>query len=413
MTAAPSQEAAARDGAAANLPRPGYWALVAAGEPFRFLFVLGVVLGVIGVALWPLYIWNITAMYPGQAHARVMIEGFLASFVVGFLGTALPRLLGVPKFTIFETLGFAAALCTVTALHVMGRIFWGDVVFLLLLLGFVTAVVVRFFLREDVPPPGFVLAGLGLLCALTGTIFYLLPHVAPSFGSPWRATMARLLLFQGFPLLPVLGVGAFLLPRFFQLPSRHAFPESSSLPPGWVARAALALACGVAVIASFALEADGQLRWGAGLRAAVIAGYFASEVPFFRKAGEGGSITLGVRIALLCIPVGYALVAVWPERMSSWLHVVFISGFGMLTLMVATRVVFGHSGQSHLFAAPLKSVRVFTALIVLAMLTRVSADWMPDVRMSHYAYAAVAWIAGALVWAIAILPSVRKPDDEP
>lgn len=412
MTAAPSQEAAARDGAAANLPRPGYWALVAAGEPFRFLFVLGVVLGVIGVALWPLYIWNITAMYPGQAHARVMIEGFLASFVVGFLGTALPRLLGGPKLTIFETLGFAAALTGATALHVAGRMVWGDVVFFVMLLGFLAALVGRLFFREDTPPPGFVLVGLGLLCALVGTAFYLLPQVAPSFASPWRAGMARLLLFQGFPLLPVMGVGAFLLPRLFQEPSRQAFPESRSLPPGWLRHAALALACGLAVIVSFAMEADGQLRWGAGLRAVVIAGYFASEVPFLRKAGKGGSIGFGVSVALLCIPVGYALIAVWPERMFSWLHVVFISGIGMLTILVATRVILGHSGQSRLFAAPLKSVRFFTALIVLAMLTRVSADWMPDARMSHYAYAAVAWIAGTLIWAFAVLPSVRKPDEE-
>jgi len=51
------------------------------------------------VLLWPLYVWHITAVYPGLAHSRIMVEGFLTCFVVGFLGTALPRLLDVPRTT--------------------------------------------------------------------------------------------------------------------------------------------------------------------------------------------------------------------------------------------------------------------------------------------------------------------------
>jgi len=53
-----------------------------------------------------------------------------------------------------------------------------------------------------------------------------------------------------------------------------------------------------------------------------------------------------------------------------------------------------------------------SALVTLAMLTRVSADWMPAIRLSHYAYAAVAWAAAVLVGMIFIPPGVRKKDDE-
>jgi len=49
---------------------------------------------------------------------------------------------------------------------------------------------------------------------------------------------------------------------------------------------------------------------------------------------------------------------------------------------------------------------------MLAMATRVSADWMPELRMSHYAYAALAWSAAALVWAFYILPGVKRADGE-
>lgn len=55
--------------------------------------------------IWPLYVWKVTSVYPGMPHARIMIEGFLGCFVTGFLGTALPRLLGVPKVSLLETCG--------------------------------------------------------------------------------------------------------------------------------------------------------------------------------------------------------------------------------------------------------------------------------------------------------------------
>src|SRR5213078_4726011 len=39
-------------------------------EPFRIFFPEGVLAGILGVSLWPLYFTGITKFYPGQAHAR-------------------------------------------------------------------------------------------------------------------------------------------------------------------------------------------------------------------------------------------------------------------------------------------------------------------------------------------------------
>jgi hypothetical protein len=36
---------------------------------------------------------------------------------------------------------------------------------------------------------------------------------------------------------------------------------------------------------------------------------------------------------------------------------------------------------------------------------------MPDLRLSHYAYAGLAWAAAALIWVAYVLPGVRHPDD--
>jgi uncharacterized protein involved in response to NO len=391
---------------------PGYWSLVAAGEPFRLLFPLGAAIGIFGVLLWPLFVWNVTRMYPGPMHARIMIEGFLTCFVIGFLGTALPRLLDVRRLTIFETLAAAVALTGIPWLHFSGATLWGDCLFFLVLGGFAVALGVRFVARQDTPPPAFVLVALGLASALAGAAVLIISQAGPSLLPVWWQAAARLLLFQGFVLMPIMGIGAFLLPRFFGQPSRQTFPESRMIPPGWKPRALFALACGLAVIASFVLEARGETRWGMALRAAAVLVFFVREIPFGGRQWARGSLALGLRLALLSIPLGYALMAVWPERTFSFLHIVFISGFGLLTFIVASRVVLGHGGRSQFFTAPLLSIRLLTALFVVAMLTRVTADWMSAIRMTHYAYAAVAWITGILIWAVAILPGIRHPDSE-
>lgn len=156
-------------------------------------------------------------------------------------------------------------------------------------------------------------------------------------------------------------------------------------------------------VAGFASE-------GRGVRAAAFVVYFFHEVPVHRAGWGGGSLAFGLRIALFAIPVGYLLAALMPARAIALMHVVFITGFGLLALIVATRVVLGHSGQSEKFQSALWPVKILCGLIVLAMLTRVSADWMPKVQTSHYAYAALAWIAGVLVWSAFILPGVTRAD---
>ena len=77
------------------------WAIVCE-EPFRIFFPAGVLLGLIGVSLWPLFYSGIGIAYPNIAHARLMIEGFMASFIFGFLATAGPRLTSAPRFSLSE-----------------------------------------------------------------------------------------------------------------------------------------------------------------------------------------------------------------------------------------------------------------------------------------------------------------------
>ncbi|MBC2603547.1 NnrS family protein [Puniceicoccus vermicola] len=389
-----------------------YWKLVAAGEPYRLLFPVGTLVGILGVSLWPAYVWGQIDFYPGTIHSRIMIQGFLTCFIIGFLGTAFPRLLGVRRFQLEETLSWTTALVAGSLCHIFGSLTWGDFLFTLSLLLLLGSLFVRFRKRQDTPPPGFILVLLGLSCAWVGGILLLFEPITPETISQSWFVFAKLALNQGYLLLPVMGIGAFLIPRFFGLPNRQNFPESLALPKGWIPRAAFALFCGILVIASFLLETLHYDRSGFGLRAFAVFLYFARELPLHRAQLRQGALALAMRLSLLSIPLGYLLMAIWPQWQGALIHVVFISGFSLLTFTVASRVVLGHGGSSHLFKAKLVSIYGVTGLLVLAMLTRVSADWMPHIRNSHLGYAALAWIVGTVIWLMRFSPLLRREDKE-
>ncbi len=383
-------------------------------EPYRILFPLGWTLGIAGVLLWPLFVYGLYP-YPALPHARVMIQGFAACFILGFMGTALPHMLESKPFRVTEVFALAGGLLWVSVLHVAGYSAAADGLFVCVLITFLFFGARRWPARRDMPPPGLVAAMLGILCAILGTIIQALyfPMNLPAVLFP----LGKLLLYQGFLLLPVLGIGGFILPVFMGYErklSTGSVPGFPSRKPSrtWWKQSGVLLAFSLVVIGSFALEAAGQVRGGYFLRAATLVIFFARYIPIHRDQRATGALSWNMRIALFCVVLGYGLAAIWTLRHLALLHVVFMTGFGLLIFAVAARVIVAHGGQRHLFAAHIVSVWVMFGLVVLAMLTRVSADWMPATRFNHYAYAAMAWIPGALVWAWGLFRYLFSRDDE-
>jgi uncharacterized protein involved in response to NO len=384
--------------------------VVVCEEPFRLFFPLAVVAGLVGTLVWPLHFAGWMTWYPGVNHARILTQGFFGAFMVGFLGTALPRMLSSPRFTGPEVGLLFALHATLIVAHALARTAAGDALFLALLGVLMISLGLRVLQREDVPPPGFVLVGLAFLCGAGGTVLALMQErLEDRF---FWLYLRPLLQFHGFILLPILGVGGFILPRFFGLPNRHDFPESRTPPPGWTRQALWALVVGVAILVTFVIEAKGMPRLGSGLRFLVSAGYLYWQVPFFRSTVRKSSLAFALRIALLLLPVGFLAVAVFPMHRVALLHVTLVGGFSVLTLCVATRVVFGHSGQPAAFTARLRWLTVAVVLMLAGMVTRISGDYWPKILVTHYSYGAVLWAAGLLLWGIRVLPSVRRSDPD-
>ncbi len=373
-------------------------------EPYRFLFPLGWFLGVVGVSLWPLFFYGLIPVYPATAHARIMIQGFAASFVIGFLGTAAPHMLEAPSVRTWFSFVMGMGLLLVSLLHIFQFTVWGDMLFALLLAVFMVTIGSLWPRRTSMPPPGMLAVAAGVLGAFFATLmlslnrYYEIPDFLYFFS--------RLLLYQGFLLLPVMGVSATLLPNFTGYARTQMTPNTRERSPQWTALAMRWIIFVALILASLAVEAAGYIRAGYMLRGIVLIGFLYLHLPVWRRHQALGTIAWLNRLSLLAVLMGYLVAAVWTTQYMAWLHIVFISGFGSLIFAVAARVIWAHGGDVPRCLKAHPVLWWVFGLLTLAMLTRVSADWMPAAQLSHYAYAAMSWVVGAVLWAWALR---RKP----
>ena len=380
-----------------------------AREPFRIFFPAGVLAGIIGVSLWPLHFAGWIEAYPGQNHARIMANGLFGGFILGFLGTALPRLLSVPTLRVWQTFSLVVMHLAMVTAFATARTYLGDVLFLALLLSFVLFLSLRIPRRQDSPPPGFILVGMAFASVITGAVLAVIEH-RTEMDPSWIA-LQRLLSYQGFVLLPILGIGPFLLPRFFGMVSTHDLPDALAASKVWKQKAALALGAGVLIIVSFVLESRGFYRTAYTLRFLTTAAYLLKEMPFARvPRSNAPGLSLLIALAVLCL--GFLAVAVLPAYRVGLLHLTLIGGFAVLTFVVATRVVFGHSGNIAKLKQRNRWLFVSVGLMLFGMATRISGDFLPRILASHYTYGAIVWIVGVLIWSACVLPKILIADNE-
>jgi uncharacterized protein involved in response to NO len=364
-----------------------------ASEPFRVFFFSGALWSVVGVSLWPLFYQGQLGFYPAIMHSRLMIEAFGGAFVVGFLGTAGPRMASAPKLSPAELLGLfalhqASALCHLRLHH-----FWGDALFALLLLALTLSLTVRVArFRREWPPPQMLLALTGLFCGISGAILLMLPSTAID-AQKYR--LAGLLLYQGLLLPPVLGIGSFLFPRI--LGGEFGDPTSPKMTRIKRRRAVLAA---LLLVGSFFVEAYGWPQPALALRTLTAVAYLLLEVRWRLKPGEPppGSLASGLRWSLASGLGGLLLAGSFYSQHVAMEHLLYIGGFGLLMLVVGSRVLFGHSGDLPGFERRSGLVRFLIFLGLLTATTRMTPGFLPQLTVSHLQYAAWSWSALALLW---------------
>jgi len=356
-------------------------------DPYRLLFPLGIAYALIGAGLWPVHAW-LGVAYPGALHRLIMIEGFELSFVLGFLLTAMPGLTKGPachpvELAIAMALSVAfgsAALAGATGLA--HGFFAAAIAFLL--------VVLSRRLRPAPQPRALelVFVWFGLLCGLTGGIRQaVVPGIDP-FGSR--------LVSLGLVLSLVLGVGSLLVPAFIGLPDPLAIPGIARAHErrGRGAFYAVLLA---ALIGAFVAEALGRPALGATLRAATATVVVALVWKTFRVPARRDAAAFALWSSGWFVVAGLWLAALFPAAMLAGLHLVFIGGFGLITLGIGTRVVVAHGGYPVTDERRVLSPLVVT-LVLGALALRLAAQWVPARSTALLGWSGTAWVGAWLAW---------------
>lgn len=379
-------------------------------EPFRLFFPFATLAGLIGVALWPVMSLGWSENYPGPSHARLMVQGFFGGFIFGFLGTAMPRLVEARPLSARETLSLLALFLVNVAANVVGLNALADACFVGELVLWFTMLKRRCHGGLDQPPPSFVLVGLAFASALAGTALGLAGRYRELDEA--SALLARLLSYHAFVLLTVLGAGGFVLPRFLGLGSRQRVPGSGPAPTGRRRTAGVAKGSGVVILGSYALEAAGWSRVAAIARTAAVVAYLCHEMPVERLRWHRRGVQWQLVTGLICVPSGIFAAGWFSAMRLTWSHLELVGGFALITIGVATKVVSGHSGGREQIERFNPGLTVGALLMLLGLAARISGDYLPGGQANHYAYGAVCWIGGALLWATCVLPRVRWADPE-
>jgi uncharacterized protein involved in response to NO len=257
----------------------------------------------------------------------------------------------------------------------------------------------RFRRRQYEPPETFSLIGLGLIAGAAAALINF--GIAANLVAPSWDLLGRRLLSEGMVLLLVLGVGGFLGPRLLgyaavpQFGSRQGRQIGSTRP--------FYAGAGLAVLLSLVGEYGFGIGPMAFLRAAVVTAVISATVQPWRLPSTRTTLAWCVWISHWSIIASVWLVAALPLYRIDLLHVLFIGGFSLLILAVATRVTLSHGGHSLALEQRSWPLRIGSTTMLIAMLARVGAPFAPSTYFEHLAFAGLLWVAGMLAWGACLL----------
>lgn len=379
-------------------------------EPYQLFFPAGVFIGIVGVVAWVFFGFFQSGVYPAVLHSELMIGGFLFTMALGFLMTAIPRFTGTPSANGFEK-GVLFLLVTglfLAALFGFQRNFYSIFALEIICLGF-------FGLRRIrrgpfLPPPPFVLVGLGLLFTFAASLYL-------AFEAGTAPSLTRLSLRPitcGLPHFLILGVGGQLLPAILgTLSPASGAPKIPGTPFAKPAadkkRFSLFVIYGIFLAGTFALEVLVNLTLGCFLRALFISWVLLFHWRLYKLPPRGIILTWGLWISAWLLAVSQWLTALFPAHAVPMAHLFFIGSISLMILFVATRVTLSHGGYGQKLEKNSRILLAVMILILLAALTRAAAPFAKN-YFFHLAYAASAWLLAVFLWCGLFLRKIfRRP----
>jgi uncharacterized protein involved in response to NO len=361
---------------------------------YRLYFPAGILFGFWGAFVWVLYSFNLID-YPGVLHPEIMMGGFLLTFVMGFLCTAVPKFtdsfpatkneIGISIFLII--LQFTAQVkADVTYFRLCSFVIF-------LFLAFY--IVRRFIKRKANPPPPFLFVGIGIFSGLSGSLILLLGQF--DFVSEKIFALGRLFIVQGYILSFVLGIGSRLIPSLLGFaPAPNLMQKSLTVKTYAI--------LGMFFFSTYFVEAFISEYVGMILRDFII--LFIAFIPWriYQWPKRAAIHAYGLWVSCWFLVIGHVGASLFPHYKIHLMHLFYIGGLSLMTLLVATRVTLSHGGHDVNRETNSKGLYGLVFLFITAALTRLSAGFLPSEFQTHLLYAALVWLFGLLLWGVIFIP---------
>ncbi|GIL16494.1 MAG: short-chain dehydrogenase [Oligoflexia bacterium] len=357
-----------------------------------------------GVVRWIPYGFKMTDSYPGFEHATTMVGGFLLSFAAGFMMTAVPKFTGTWSAKWSEIIPLQI---TIAALPLTEYLLNPFAVYINLLLSFIQIFLFvsrRFISKQGQPPDSFLMIGIGLMSAIVGLLI-LLYSESTGIANSALYNLGRNLFFHCFILVLIVGIGSRIIPSFSGWGPQIAFLSRFSNTQK--ALKIFFLSMGALIVFSYFIESFYHPIHGRIFRAFIVTLIALSFWKIYLLPVNRTRLSWGLWISSWGILVGIWGGSLMPNYLIHWHHVTLINGFGLLTLMISTRVILAHGGHNLMIETKSKSYYWIIGLAILGATTRLSAGLIPSTYFTHLAYAAIVWILALSIWSYSFGLKIR------
>ncbi len=129
-----------------------------------------------------------------------------------------------------------------------------------------------------------------------------------------------------------------------------------------------------------------------------------------RGSDRPSALKYGVRVVAAMIPLSFFMIWLQPMTYVTWLHLLFIGCFGLITFAVATRVTLAHGSYSLDLEMKSPALWCLVIFLVLGILSRIMYGYSTGLsRVSYLHLAATFWIFAIASWCWTFLPKIFTP----
>lgn len=360
--------------------------------PYQLFFILGSLIGITGVTLWHLFHTKIIHYYPGMLHANFMINGFMLSFISGFLYTAVPKFTATynaSRINLIISLLFIFLSIIFGLFQFLNTVFILQIIIQILLCYFVFS---RYFKSKAYVGEYFIFINTGVLFGLLGTILEFLYHLFP-YGL--MLNLAKIFLYQGFILPILVGIGTRLfspitghMPKFM-MPKK----DNKSIKSYLIHRNNILLIMIISfLIQGFFFQRIGLLLLFTSVLIIALKEWHLLEWPK-RKNFHSYSIFFGIWF----LHLGLLFSAIFLEYQIHLFHFIYIGCYGMITLAISTRVTLGHGGHDVFKGENSKLFSSIVFFVILTLILRICASFFGNFFLVLN-YATYAWFLALIIW---------------